>query len=136
MRRPLATLSLIVAVAACGGDKAVGTTPIGEVVGTYSLTTINGATLPFVYARQGADTDEVLDDAITITPSGEWSEIWHDRYTRADGVTTQEFTDGGLFSRTGTSITFVSTRGGYLQGSLSGNTLSFTAPGATLIYLR
>ena len=135
MRRLLVTLSLFAAVVSCGGDATV-TRPAAEIAGIYRLTSINGSPLPFVYAQSGADKSEVLDDAITLLENGEWSEVWHERYTESGVVTTEEFVDEGIYTRVGISITMSSVETGTVQGRLEGNTLTFTAPNVQLIYTR
>jgi hypothetical protein len=135
MRRLLVSLALFAATLGCGKEPTV-TPPISEIVGSYSLATVNGATLPFTWAQNGADKAEVIDDVITLHENGEWTEIWHDRYTESGVVTTEESTDEGVFTRVGNRLTLTSSFGGTVFADLTTTSITMAGNGFTLIYSR
>ena len=135
MRRLLVSLALAAATLGCGSEPTV-TPPISEVVGSYSLASVNGAALPFVWAQNGADKAEVIDDVITLRENGTWSEIWHDRYTEGGVVTIEESVDEGAFTRVGNRLTLTSTDGGFVIADLSTDRITMSGQGFTLIYSR
>ena len=135
MRRLLVTLALAATALGCAGDTT--TTPqISEIAGSYSLSTVNGSILPFTYAVSGADKAEVLDDVITLTEDGRWTEVWHDRYTMNGVVSTEEMSDEGAFTRAGNRITLTSSFGGSIAAELAEGRITMSGNGFSLIYAR
>ena len=135
MRRLLVSLALVATTFGCTSDSPV-TPPISEIVGSYSLASVNGSALPFTYAVSGADKAEALDDVITLHEDGHWSEVWHDRYTMNGVVTVEEMTDEGGFTRVGSRITLSSSFGGTLVADIADNKLMMSGNGFSLIYSR
>ena len=135
MRRLLVSLALVATTFACSSDSPV-TPPISEIAGSYALASVNGNILPFTYATQGADKAEVLDDVITLNENGTWTEIWHDRYTMNGVVTTEEMTDEGAYSRTGTRITLTSSFGGAIVADVTNGKITMSGNGFSLVYAR
>ena len=135
MRRLLVSLALVATTFGCTSDSPV-TPPISEIVGSYSLASVNGSALPFTYAVSGADKAEALDDVITLHEDGRWSEVWHDRYTMNGVVTVEEMTDEGGFTRVGSRITLSSSFGGTLVADISDNKIMMSGNGFSLIYSR
>jgi hypothetical protein len=139
MRRSLAVVAVltltacitdsvgIVGTQATGGSELPSTT---GVAGVYTLRTVGGAPLPYTYAQTGADKSEVLDDVMTITNNGTWSELFHIRTTLSGVVTLSAETDGGTYVRAGTTgLTFSTPKHPDFSGVLSsGNTLTLFGP--------
>jgi hypothetical protein len=135
MRRLLLSFALAATTLGCGSDPVV-TQPLSEIVGSYSLSTVNGMTLPFTWAQSGADKAEVIDDVITLREDGAWTEIWHDRYTEDGVVTVEEQTDEGVFTHSGTRLTLTNADGGTIVANLADGRITMGGNGFTLVYAR
>jgi hypothetical protein len=133
MRRTLFLVALA-ALAACSGDSS--TDPNASIAGTYTLRTVNGSALPYIVAQSGSNKYEITDDAITLTDTGTWTELWHDRTTTNGQVTTSANPDGGTYTRNGTAITLNSTTSGAISGSVSNGTLTLSDQGVAAVYMR
>lgn len=135
MRRLLTALSLLALVTACGGDSS--TDPISaSVAGTYTLRTVNGSPMPYTVQQSGPFKYEITDDAYTLSDGGAWTEVWRDRTTSNGVVTTSENTDAGTYTRNGTAITLTSPNSGAVSGSVNGGTLSLSAEGFALVFVK
>jgi hypothetical protein len=128
-------LGLALALAtACGGGDSTG--PAASVAGTYTLQSMNGFPLPYILFQAGADTYEVLDDAIVLNDGGTWTETGHDRTTISGTATTSTLEDGGTYTLQGTALTLTSSSSGFITGSLNGTTITLTGPGLVGVYTR
>jgi hypothetical protein len=133
MRRLLAAAVLVVLGTGCYADtfsypgtSATGGTDTG-IPGTYTLQTVNGQTLPYTYYQSGADSYVLLDDTVTLTAGGSWTESWHEQHTVSGVVTNPAFSDGGTYTAAGTALSFTSTKPGTNMGTFNG-----TGGGGTL----
>ena len=109
MRRLFAAAAVLT-LTACISDSVgiVGTHVTGaadnsastNVAGTYTLKTVDGKPLPFTFAQTATETDEVLDDALTLTSANTWTRLEHLRATVNGTVTLSAGTDAGTYSRT------------------------------------
>ncbi|MEO7711961.1 MAG: hypothetical protein ABIV10_03505 [Gemmatimonadaceae bacterium] len=124
----------LLALLACGGDGS--TSPGASIAGAYSLTTVNGAPLPFVATQAGTYKYEITADTYTLAAGGTWTEMRADRTTSNGAVTTSTKTDAGSWSTNGTVITLTSPTNGAVSGTVSGNTLSLTSQGNTLVFSK
>jgi hypothetical protein len=113
----------VVGTQATGGDNTSSTTGMA---GTYTLRTVAGAPLPYTYLQSGADKSEILDDVVTLTNNGTWSEFLHERKTASGVVTIIAVTDAGSYVRVGTTgLTFSTPNHPDFSGVVSGgNTLT------------
>jgi hypothetical protein len=118
----------IVGTKVTGGDSSPAST--SGVGGTYTLRTVAGAPLPYTYAQSGADKSEFLDDVITLTDNGTWSELMHIRTTLSGVATVDAVTDAGTYVREGTTgLTFSTPKHPDFSGVWSsGNTLTLFGP--------
>lgn len=138
MRRVSSVLSLSLAllVAGCINDSI--TIPTGPpnivgggdaIPGTYTLRTVNGVNLPYVVVS-GADTIAVLDDVLTLTAGGTWTEIGHALQSIGGVRSTRTLADQGTYTSTTTTITLTSTTPGVhspvVQARYSPATLTFS----------
>jgi hypothetical protein len=113
MRRIL-LVGLVVALAACNNDS---TSPNGSAVGTYSLRTYNGATLPV-----NVGNDILTSDQLVLNANG----TYVDQATFQSGFTQ---TEQGNWSINNNLISFNDfTDGINYTGSLSGSVLTETFP--------
>lgn len=135
MRLLLALLSLVMLAAGCGGD-AVVLPPGGNIGGIYTLRTVNGNPLPYVYYEDVTEKYEILDDSITLSDIGSWTRVSHERGTVKSVATVVTFRDAGSFTRQGSTILLSSGGGRSLAGTLNGNDLVFTGLRSSVVYTR
>ncbi|HEY9461721.1 MAG TPA: hypothetical protein VIR54_01465, partial [Vicinamibacterales bacterium] len=99
---------LCIALAACGSDKTTGPDSNLSFAGTYSLRTINGSNLPYVFLQSGQTSAIMTDDAITIADGGTWSEQGTLRITTNGQTSNQVYSDNGTWLRSGNSLALYS----------------------------
>src|SRR5262245_42183221 len=135
MRRLLVVaLSLI---AACGGDSTTGPTVQEQIAGTWTLSTVNGAPLPFIIAQSGANKLELLSDVFVVASTGSFTQTSTVRSTISGVVSTQSVADAGTYTVNGTAITLhFNSDGSTGTASWSGNTMTTTDAGVALVYRR
>ena len=133
MRKLVAALFLATFVA-CGGDSVTDVN--ASIAGTYTLRTVNGSPLPYVFPNTGTDKVEIIDDAVTVTDAGTYTEVGHARLTSGTSVTTQVVTDNGTYTRTGTAVSFRSVDGTVSSGSVSGSSITIADVGLSLLYQK
>ncbi|PYP77845.1 MAG: hypothetical protein DMD35_13485 [Gemmatimonadetes bacterium] len=121
MRR-LAMFALVSTLAACSMDS---TGPNGSVAGTYTLQRINGQTLPYTFSS-GL---RLTSDELTLMSDGTYQDV--SRYS--DGTS---FVDDGDYSEYNGAITFYSSTGETIQGSVSGNVLTQVLNNYTQVFQR
>jgi hypothetical protein len=108
-----------------------GVTGDSSFLGTYSLKTVNGNSLP-----ASASGIEYLDGTISLAEAGTYSETAHIR-TIGSGQTTT-ISEVGAYTSFGTSITLRSADGSHTRITLidNNNTLTHTEAGVTLVYRK
>jgi hypothetical protein len=134
MKKLIATLALV-ALAACGSDSSTGVA-VGAVNGVFALRTIDGLPLPTQLPGAAPDTVEALDDLITLTDAGLWSENGHIRVTQGGLVTILTATGAGSYTINGSTITLSSGNAGSVSGVLQDSTLTVTQLGSLFLYVR
>lgn len=134
MRRLLVLASALL-LSACGGDSS--TTPTGaSIAGTWNLTSVNGASLPFVVQAANPKV-EVLSDVLTISAAGTFTQATSIRLTQGTSVTTQNATDAGTYTLNGTAASFRFTSDGSTgTATISGNTLIVADAGMSSTYTK
>jgi Lipocalin-like domain len=133
MRRILVSVftAATVLLSACGSDSTTAPTPT-SIAGTWNLTTVNGAALPFVL--QASPKIEILSDQIVILANGTFTQSTQARLTNGTTITTQTIPDGGTYSLNGTAATFTFTDGGSETATVSGNSMTIAETGLSLVY--
>jgi lipocalin-like protein len=112
MRR-IAFLLAVIALAACNNDS---TSPNGTVIGSYSLRTINGNTLPYTFSNNAV----LVSDRLTLNSDGSYFDV-------ASFSNSGQSTEQGTWSINNNLITFEDqTDGIRYSASLSGNVLTET----------
>lgn len=136
MRRMLVTICTlaIAALSGCGSDSATAPTTVSA-IGTWNLTTINGAPLPFTFQAANPKL-EILSDQYILAADGTFTESFQLRATDGTGISTQAFSDRGTYSVNGTALVVVYTDGSRLTASLSANAVTIAQQGAALVYSR
>ena len=121
--RKIAMLVLAAGFAACGSD---ATAPSTSIDGGYSLTSVNGTTLPYTFSNGVQLTSERL----TLNSDGSFT----DTSQYSNGSTT---TDTGYYTNLNGSITFNDVTAGITyQGSLSGTVLTEIVSGFTQTFQK
>jgi hypothetical protein len=125
--------AVVALFAGCGSDS---TGPKNaNVAGTYSLTTVNGQSLPFTVTNTGEDVEIVQDATITLTSDSTYSVSANGTLNGSDATL---LTDAGHYVVSGNQITFTSTifTGGHYTASFtsgpSSRSLTATIPGAVV----
>jgi hypothetical protein len=122
-------------VSSCGDDSPTG--PGAGVSGAYTLRTVNGSNLPFVVIEIGADKIEVLNETLTLSGNGSFTQAGMFRLTESGVVTTEPYAGAGTWSVTGTSITLVYSGGGDLEtGTVGTGSITFTDDFFTRVYRK
>lgn len=135
MRRTLAIVCTAAAVflAGCGSDDSTSPTQ-AAVAGTWNLSTVNGASLPFTI--QTTPKIEVLSDQLVVSANGTFTESTQTRTTNGTAVTLETVPDGGTYSLNGTAATFIFNDGTTGAGTLTATGLIVAFPGVSLSYLK
>lgn len=134
MRRRIALRATLLAAAltlACGEP----TSPL-DLVGTYTLQSVNSMPLPFTLQQTGATKVEVLDDVLFLSSSSSYSAVGHKRYTTNGIVGLAAPVDAGTFSRRGNVISMESLLVGHWEGTIQARSLTLVQQGYTLVYTR
>jgi len=111
------------------------TSPL-DLAGIYTLRTVNGLPLPYLFPLAGTTQVEALDDTFTLNPGGTYAESGHKLFDVAGVVTVTYPIDAGNFTRRGDDITFESLIYGASMGTVSNGTLTLVEQGLTLVYQR
>ncbi len=135
MRRTLAIVCTAAAVflAGCGSDDSTSPTQ-AAVAGTWNLSTVNGASLPFII--QTTPKIEVLSDQLVVSANGTFTESTQTRTTNGTAVTLETVPDGGTYSLNGTAATFIFNDGTTGAGTLTATGLIVAFPGVSLSYQK
>ena len=142
MRTMRATVSAVamVVLAGCGSDSTTAPTPTpiaanAAIVGTWTLTTVNGSSLPFLI--QASDPMiEIVSDQFILSADGTFTALFSVRATNDGAVVMQSRPDAGRYSLNGTVATFTFNDQSGGSGTWSGNTLTLGGGGATWVYIR
>lgn len=121
---------------ACGDDDPAG--PSAEAVaGTYTLRTINGEVLPFLFINQPGLRVEVISDEYVLDADRTFTTTITFRETQDTVVTLSADSYAGTWQVDGSNVNLTSTEAGVETASFSaGNTLTFATPGITLVYRK
>jgi hypothetical protein len=134
MRRMLATVSTVAAVLLAGCDSEATTVSTGgnAVSGTWNLTTVNGAALPFVI--QSTPKIELVSEQLLVSANGTFTQASQVRTTSGTTVSTQTLSSGGTYTLSGTTASFIFNDGTTGAGTVSGNSLTVAKPGRSYVY--
>jgi hypothetical protein len=143
MRRMLAIAYAVstVVLAGCGSDSSTAPTQAlldtsGSVlIGTWNLTTVNGAALPLVLQDMNPKI-ELMSDRLVLTADGKFTQTMTARFSDGVSEMTQDYPYNGTYSLSGTSALFKFTDGTSGSGAFSGNTISVGGSGTTFVYQR
>src|SRR6185503_20984217 len=103
---------------ACGSDSpagpsgpAVPTTPIGA----YTITTVNGKSLPVALFAEATYTYEVTNGTLSLANDGKYSVVTTFRQTLPGSVSTFVDSTGGTWVQTGSNIQMTNSQDGSLD---------------------
>ena len=100
-------MSAVAILAACGGDTGGTTGPAATVVGTYSISTVNGKPLPVaLYPADPLFTYEVTVGALTLAGDGTFSVVTTYRQTIPGNVSVIVDSTHGTWVLTGANVAF------------------------------
>lgn len=127
-------LLLTLTTAACGGSDSTG--PV-SVAGTYALSTVNGATLPFTFSEEGFTVD-IMSDVYVLAADGKFTNTTGAKVTLNGETQTTSEISTGTWKLTGAAIALTKTDSsdGDLTGTIGDGKMSLTGGGFALIYLR
>jgi hypothetical protein len=135
MRR-LLSLTLALALIACGDDDSTSVPTNASVAGTWNLQTVNGSALPFTLSASSPKI-ELLSSSVNVTANGTWTSTTQTRTTIGTQATTASSTQSGTYTLSGSAVSIRSTDGTTVQaGSVSGNTLTLAQTGLTFVYQK
>ena len=131
--RPVSALALaavVATLAACGADKKSVTGPPTNVVGTYSLATVDGNALPFTVPNNPNHT--VVVQSATVTLNADHTYTIGGTGTSDGGAPEQVIADAGDWSLSGSTVTFTSgSHSGLIYAGTATNTnITESVPGA------
>jgi hypothetical protein len=134
MRKLLAVL-LVVGAAACSVDTPAGPL-VGDISGTYTLRSMNGSPLPFVFTSN--DTTVSIDtDVLTVVASGDWSETVGYRQTVGTAAATNETLNlVGSWTRNGNQLNFRTSLGLLYVGTATETSLNLSDAGFNYVFTR
>ena len=134
MRRSVVAFGFVFALA-CSSDSP--SEPGANLVGTWNLTTVNGAVLPFTLPASVANvTVEITGDQIIAYGDHTWIGATTYRRTDAGGSTSVTQVPDGTWAQTGADVTLSYSGGATARAILSGNVITFSAPGVVAVYAR
>jgi len=135
MRR-FAVLLVAMLAAACGSD-ATSAPVVPNVVGTWTLETIDSKALPVVLQQAGEDKIELLESGLIATNDGSFTATTTQRTTISGAVSSESYTDLGNYSMKGPVVTLTFSADGFVvMGTIVGDQLVFTNGNMPLIYRR
>ena len=138
MRSMLATMYAVatVVLAGCGSDGITTPTPIDNsaVVGTWNLTTVNGAALPYVVREE--PRVELLSDRFVLLADGTFTATIAFRFSDSGADLVQSREDAGTYSFSGTVATFSFNDQTTGTATVSGNTFTLGGADAPFTYTK
>lgn len=125
----LALGAALATLAACGSDSTNGTGPM-NVSGSYTLTTVNSATLPYTIPHTPGHTVVITSATGTLGADHTYSIIATG--TEDGGDPGQVAADAGTYTVSGSTVTFTSTTfgGASYTAAAAAGTLTAVVPGA------
>ena len=104
LRNTLRAGVIAVALAACSDSTGPDT---DDLVGSYDLITIDGASLPVIVDQIGEDKAEITMGTVTLDEDGTFGDVTELRITEGGVVTTEVQSTQGTWTVSGSTVTFV-----------------------------
>jgi hypothetical protein len=139
-RTVAASLALILSVLSLGACTETPSAPLDDAAGTYTLKTVDGSALPFVYLDLSGWRDEIVSGVVELRVDGNFRDESIYRRTREGVTTMQTVTLTGTWSRRDDLIRFLPT-GEVATGRLytmrfEGTRLTLVEVGRTIVFER
>jgi hypothetical protein len=133
----LVMAALVLGTGAC--DSA--TDPEDAIVGTYTLATVNGGSLPATVFQAPDYRLEIVSGTLIVRDNNTWTETATIRETDGTTITTETSTVNGTYTLNGSTATFTDSEGDTLTSTFSGSdTLTTTDSGSgftiTFVYRK
>jgi hypothetical protein len=129
-------IAAIAGVSACGGDSTTDPAtppPASTPVGSYSIATVNGKSLPVATAQSGDYKWEITAGSMALTADGKYSVVTTERQTIPNNVETFVDSTGGSWVQSGTTITLTNGDDGSIwTGTWAGLQLTFATTDGTV----
>jgi uncharacterized protein YceK len=141
MRRMLAIAYAVstVVLAGCGSDGSTDPTQnLGgdsALIGTWNLTTVNGAALPLLLQESDPKV-ELMSDQLVVLGNGKFTRSLLARFTDGSDSSTQTYPDSGTYKMSGSSAIFTFTDGSGGMATLAGNRMTVSGTGIPFVYQR
>ena len=135
LRNTLRAGVIAVALAACSDSTGPDT---DDLVGSYDLITIDGASLPVIVDQIGEDIAEITMGTVTLDEDGTFGDATEIRITEGGVVTTEVQSTQGTWTVSGSTVTFVPNDGSGNYTMTWNGQLRLTQlfQGFTLVYER
>ena len=104
LRNTLRAGVIAVALAGCSDSTGPDT---DDLVGTYDLISIDGASLPVIVEQIGEDKAEITMGTVTLDEDGTFGDVTGLRITEGGVVTTEVASTQGTWTVSGSTVTFV-----------------------------
>lgn len=114
------------------------TTPSQESLsGKWNLVSVNDTPLPYSAPHAGSNKLELVEDVLTISPPGSFTEVSTFRNTQDGQVTTHTVTDAGTYEFNSYAVTFHFQNDGSIgSGTLTGRTMKIITSGVSFSYRK
>lgn len=131
MRKLIAVLALGT-IAACGSDSTSAT----SFEGTWNLSTVNNAPLPYTLYQSSTEKDELMSEKI-VASGGKAYDTSNYR-TTVTGSPVQNFTsvDTATYTLNGNAVKIKFSASDSVMGTWSASTMTLSASGITAVYLK
>lgn len=111
----------------CGGSDSAGPTGIA---GTYTLQTVNNATLPFTTSEDATYKAEILSWVMTLNQDKTYTELFKGRSTDHGTTTLNTLPGAGTYTVTGSAVRFTDpVANSYLDATVAGSALTIVIDG-------
>jgi hypothetical protein len=136
MRKLTALLAIIASCVSLACKSGVTPPPDPSVTGTWNLTSINGASLPFTIQPANPKI-ELLNQQLIVASGGTFTQTGNVRLTDAGTVSTRPYADAGSWTLNGSAATFqFNSDGSAGTGTLSGNKFIVGQSGYSFEYTK
>lgn len=125
---------LALSLTGCGGDS---TSPGGSnVVGTYTLQTVNGGTLPYSTDLGGGILLRITAGRITLNADRTFSTAISYEVRQGTSTSSDTDTDNGTYEEANGAVRMTFGDGTQIAGTVSGNTFSLSIEGDVFVFRR
>ena len=131
MRKLIAVLALAT-LAACGSDS----TGSSSFEGTWNLSTVNGAPLPFTYYETSTEKGEVTAESFVASAGRAYYTSTY-RYTNTGSpVQTETVQDTAAYTINGNTVKIKFSASDSVMGTWSGSNFTLSESGITAVYVK